>query len=136
MATIKASWKELNDHGIQPENLIRVEDLSKVGFNSEIINGMLKYEIFPQAFLVVGVIYVLREDLFKVVETLLGNALKLYESVEESEKKVKEAAQLIEENAVPITEADFQRVESGEISMVDLIATKHAAIQEGEATDG
>jgi hypothetical protein len=136
MATIKASWKELNDHGIQPENLIRVEDLGKVGFNSEIINGMLKYEIFPQAFLVVGVAYVLREDLFKVVETLLGNALKLYESVEESEKKAKEAAQLIKENAVPITEEDFQRVEAGEISMVDLITAKHDAIQEAEVIDG
>ncbi len=136
MATIKASWKELHDHGIQPENLICVEDLGKVGFNSEIINGMLKYEIFPQAFLVVGAAYVLKDEIFKVVETLLGNALKLYESVEESEKKVKEAAQLIEENAVPITEADFQRVEAGEISMVDLITTKHAAIQEAEAVDG
>jgi hypothetical protein len=136
MATIKANWKELHDHGIQPEHLIRVEDLGKVGFSSEIIQGMLKYEIFPQAFLVVGVAYVLRDEIFKVVHTLLGNALKLYESVEESEKKVREAAQLIEENAVPITEEDFQRVEAGEVSMVDLITTKHAAIKEAEAVDG
>jgi hypothetical protein len=136
MQTIKATWKDLHNHGIQPEHLIRVADLGNFGFSNEIINGMVKFDIFPRTYFVVGVVYVLRCDIFQLVETLLGNALKLYESVEESEKKVAEAARLIEENAVPITEEDFQRVEAGEVSMVDLIAAKHAAIQEAEAVNG
>ena len=131
MQTIKATWKDLHNHGIQPEHLIRVADLGNFGFSNEIINGMVKFDIFPRTYF-----YVLRCDIFQLVETLLGNALKLYESVEESEKKVAEAARLIEENAVPITEEDFQRVEAGEVSMVDLIAAKHAAIQEAEAVNG
>jgi hypothetical protein len=135
MPTIKASWKEMRAHGIQPSDLIRVQDLGRFGFNDEILAGMQRFQIFPQALFVAGVVYVKRESIFLVVEKLLQNAIRLYEGVEETEKKAAEAQRVLEEESVPLTNADFQRFEAGEAAMVDIISEKLAAKKE-EASVG
>lgn len=124
MPTIKATWKEMHAHGIQPADLIRVQDLGQFGFNDEILAGMQRYEIFPQTFFVVGVVYVKRVSIFSVVGQLLQNAIRIYEGVEETDKKAAEAQKAIEENSVPLSEEDWKRFESGEAAMVDIIAEK------------
>ena len=118
---IKTTWKELSEHFIEPKHLIPVEDLGRYGFTSEIINGMIRYDIFPRTFFVVGVVYVLRAEIFQVVETLLGNSLKLYESVEQTEAKAAEATKLIEEDPEILGKL---RLDQNEIELVE-----HAILQ-------
>ena len=110
-----------------PGGLITIEQLGMYGFDQEIMDGMIRYEIFPPVFMVNGTDYVSGAEVFTVVRQLLRNSIRLYEAVEESEKRSAEAKDLLETGAVKLKESDFCRMEAGEITLTDLIYEKKAA---------
>jgi hypothetical protein len=110
-----------------PGGLIAIEQLGMYGFDQEIMDGMIRYEIFPPVFVVNGTDYVSGAEVFQVVRQLLRNSIRLYEAVDESEKRTAEAKELLESGAVKLKESDFQRMEAGEITLTELIQEKKAA---------
>ena len=125
--TIKITTQEARQHGIDlGRDAIAVENLGNYGFDSELINSMVKFEIFPQTYMHTGRVIVLRREIMQVVNQLLRNSMKVYEAVEESDRIKKEAAELIESNTVALTAEDQERISKGEISYINLLLEKVA----------
>ena len=125
--TIKITTQEARQRGIDlGRDTVGVENLNLYGFDSELINSMVKFEIFPQTYLHSGRVLVLRRELCEVVNKLLHGSMKLYEAVEESDRLKEEAAKLVESNTVPLTSEDQDRISRGEISYTDLLLEKVA----------
>ena len=114
-----------------PGGLIAIEQLGMYGFDQEIMDGMIRYEIFPSVFTINGTDYVSGAEVFQVVRQLLRNSIRLYEAVDETEKRTAEAKELLESGAVKLKESDFQRMEAGEITLTELIQEKKEA-QDGQ----
>jgi hypothetical protein len=110
-----------------PGGLVAIEQLGMYGFDQEIMDGMVKYEIFPAVYTINGADYVSGAEVFTVVRQLLRNSIRLYETVDESEKRTREAKELLESNSVKLKESDFRRLESGEITLTELVHEKKAA---------
>lgn len=96
--TIVLDKKTMEERNINMARLVEITDLGYFGFDNDIINDMVKYEIFPQVYKVKTKLYVERRVIFGIVETFLKNAMTLYKAVEESEKVKAELA----ERAVPL----------------------------------
>jgi len=102
---------DLKNLGIKLSDLIEISKLGLYGFNAEIIEGMNRYDIWPDTYNLKGKFYVVKNAIFGSVETLLLNAVRLYETVDQFEKVSEEIEQHIAENPLP-TEAE---VVEGEI---------------------
>lgn len=125
--TIKTTWPEIKRHmGRLGIDFISVEHLGKYGFTDQIINDMIRFEIFPQAYLVTGAVYVLREDIFgSVVRKLLENSMAVYKHVQdldEARAKIKEAME-----DVVMDEEAVAKLASGEWTM-DKVRERSAGI--------
>lgn len=138
--TIKTTWSEIERKiGRVGIDFISVESLGKYGFTDQIINDMIRFEIFPQAYLVTGAVYVLREEIFgSVVRKLLENSMAIYQNVQdldEARAKVKEAME-----DVVMDEEAVAKLASGEWTMDQVrersavILAEHAATNETEVT--
>lgn len=93
---------DLKHLGINRSDLIEISKLGLYGYNAEIIEGMNRYEIWPDTYNLKGKFYVVKNAIFGATETLLQNAIRLYETVQEFERVSEEINQHIAEN--PITE--------------------------------
>ena len=95
---IKTTWGTLaHKTGNAGVDYIAVRHLGKYGFDDAIIRDMIKFDIFPQVYLVTGETYVLRADIFgKVVRKLLSNSMIIYQGVadaDEMREKIKAATE-------------------------------------------
>ena len=111
MKTFKLNTKTLNEMG-GLNKLIAINNLGYYGFDDAIINAMVEYEIWPDVILYRGDVYVPKEAIFGIVNTLLSNSMKLYESVDKAEQVIKQAEKELAE-AVPMTEADLDAIDAG-----------------------
>jgi len=125
--TIVITTQEARQHGITiGTDCVAVEDLGRYGFDSELINEMIKFEIFPQTYKHMGRIIVLKRDITEIINKLLHNSMKIYEKVEELDRIKEEVAKLAESNMVALTAEDQERITRGEISYTDLLLEKVA----------
>lgn len=125
--TIKTTWSEIErEIGRVGIDFISVESLGKYGFTDQIINDMIRFEIFPQVYLVTGAVYVLREEIFgAVVRKLLENSMAIYQNVQdldEARAKIKGAME-----DVVMDEEAVAKLASGEWTM-DQVRERSAAI--------
>ena len=93
---------DLKHLGIKRSDLIEISKLGLYGFNAEIIEGMNRYEIWPDTYNLKGKFYVVKNAIFGATETLLLNAVRLYETVDQFEKVSEEIEQHIAENPLPV----------------------------------
>jgi Na+-transporting NADH:ubiquinone oxidoreductase subunit NqrA len=127
----------MEQRGIRLGHLIEIRELGFYGFDNDIINDMVKYEIFPQVYKVKNKLYVQRSVIFGIVETFLKNAMTLYKAVEETEKVKAELA----ERAVPVDVLTEVMDEAKELGIEDveqvqeLLDAKLANTTEPEATN-
>lgn len=125
--TIKTTWaeieREINRVGI---DFISVESLGKYGFTDQIVNDMIRFDIFPQAYLVTGATYVLREEIFGVVvRKLLENSLAIYQNVQDLDEARAKVKTSMED--VVMDEEAMAKLASGEWTM-DQVRERSAAI--------
>lgn len=105
---------DLKHLGIKLSDLIEISKLGLYGYNAEIIEGMNAYGIWPDTYNLKGKFYVVKNAIFGATETLLLNAIRLYETVEQFEKVSEEIEQHIAEN--PIADAEIVEGEVVEAS--------------------
>ena len=77
---------------------IEVKELGKYGFDDEIINGLVKYEVMPAALRYKGKLYVPKFAILKVLHVTLVNAVKMYEMAEKHEQDALEILKQIEKD--------------------------------------
>jgi DNA-directed RNA polymerase beta' subunit len=123
---IKIDAQDIKTHGYTYSDFITIEALGGYGFDEEIVNKMLRYEIFPQTFVLADQPQVLRASIFKVVNGLLLNSMRLYELVDETDKAKKDMVELLEKSGVEITQEDLARIEAQEIGLWELVTAKKA----------
>lgn len=106
---------DLKHLGIKLSDLIEISKLGLYGYNAEIIEGMNRYEIWPDTYNLKGKFYVVKNAIFGATETLLQNAIRLYETVQEFERVSEEINQHIAENPIAeepeVAEAEVVEVE-------------------------
>ena len=106
---------DLKHLGIKLSDLIEISKLGLYGYNAEIIEGMNRYEIWPDTYNLKGKFYVVKHAIFGATETLLQNAIRLYETVQEFERVSEEINQHIAENPIAevpeVAEAEVVEVE-------------------------
>lgn len=103
MKTIVLTKEVRKAHGISMHQLVRLEELGKYGFDDDIINGLVKYEIMPQVYKINTSFYVLRADVLRIIHTFVKDALVLYQAVDVK----KDLVVFCSENAVSM--ADLQK---------------------------
>ena len=91
----------MDNNGLTIAKFIEIGALGYVGFNNELINDMVHFEIFPQVYKIKNKFYVLKTDIFGVVEKLLERELVWYKAVEANENAAKAKAEL-ESIALPL----------------------------------
>lgn len=128
MKKYKMTLKDLNRLNMSLGSLIRLDNLGYVGFDNEIVEGMLKYDIFPDLIEYRHDIYVRKDDIFAVVRQLLKNSLRLYEAVESVDNHVEKMATELA-SAVPLSAEDLAKVQAGEMTMSDLIRSKQSVAE-------
>ena len=66
--------------------LMKVTDLGKFGFDDDIVEGLVKYGVFPNVVKKGKTLYVSKEEVQYIINTFLKNAIKLYETAEMAEE--------------------------------------------------
>lgn len=102
---------DLKHIGLKLSDLIEISKLGLYGYNAEIIEGMNRYEIWPDTYNLKGKMYVVKNAIFSATETLLQNAIRLYETVEQYEKVSEEIEQHIKDNPVASEDAEIVEAE-------------------------
>lgn len=115
--TIKTTWAEIRKNtGREGVDHIAITHLGKYGFTEQIINDMLKFDIFPQAYLVAGEVYVVRDEIFgHVVRRLLENSMTTYQAVADMEENAKKVQEAMEQ--VVLDDEALEKLASGEWDM-------------------
>jgi hypothetical protein len=121
MATIVATRTDLKKMNLKQSDLIPVSALGAFGFDDDIIKSLAKYEILPQVLKVQHVYYMIREEVFGLVNRFIKNELAIYKAVEDKENLLAESAKFIEENKVKLTKEDLEKIEAGEANLVELL---------------
>lgn len=135
--TIKCTWKELRENaGLRTADMILVEGLVEYGFDSEIINSMAEFEIFPQTFLIVGAVYVIREEVRKTVNQLLKNEMRVYRDHLTVDRLADSVKAEMERYKVKIEPEDMARIQAGEIKLGEILAEKIEAAKAAEVENG
>ena len=123
MRTIKTTLFQLKKIGINKSDLINIEQLGLYGFNTKIINNMIRFEILPDVLFIDDIGYfVKKSEIFGIVETFLENTMSMYATVEENEKKLAESVDFIEANKVKITPEALAKVEAGELTIEEMLS--------------
>lgn len=112
---IQLSSKQLSENKLGTIHFIEVNELGRYGFTNEIINEMVKYEIFPQLYRVKNKIQVLKNEIFGVVEVLLRRSMQLYQAVDARDQ----AAEIIAKEAMSIAELNAKIEEAKEHGATD-----------------
>lgn len=131
MKKYKMSLKDMNRLKISLGDLIRIDNLGFVGFDNEIVEAMIKYEIFPDLIEYRHDMYILKNEIFGVVNKLLKSSMKLYEAVEAVDEHVEKVAKELSE-AVPLTAEEMAPVMAGEMTLSDLIKNKQDSLSDSE----
>lgn len=105
---IQLSSKQLSENKLGTIHFIEVNELGRFGFTNEIINEMVKYEIFPQLYRVKNKIQVIKNEIFGVVEVLLRRSMQLYQAVDARDQ----AAEIIAKEAISIAELNSKIAEA------------------------
>jgi hypothetical protein len=124
--TATATQEELE---VLYQQFFPIADLGKVGFDSEIIDAMVKYEIFPQVFFFSEdpdkVPHVRAADIFgTVVNRLLHNEMELYRAVNTSHDTADKLRAEILAGAVKLSPEDLER--AGTVGIATVITEKLA----------
>lgn len=124
---IVTSWKEIKKRlGREGIEFIQVGDLGKYGFDDQIVTAMVKFDIFPQAYIVCGGCYVLRDEIFgMVVNKLLRNSMDIYQAVEDKDNAIAAVRAAMED--VVMDEEAIAKLASGEWTM-DQVRERSAVI--------
>lgn len=115
--TIKTSFAELKKHGIEDACLL--ENLQ--GYDSDIINLMIKHDIFPQTFYILGQIYVSRAHINLVTNRLLRTQMHMYETMENLEDAKAKAIKYLEDNKIKLDENDVIDIASGRKTLSQIV---------------
>jgi hypothetical protein len=125
-------WKmgpaEILESGLDVADLVAVNDLAQYGITGDVIDGLVKYQIMPDCFLIDGEdqIQTRKQDIFGLVEKFMLNNLNLYTAVAQA-KETKETAQkvlqVLQENTFKLTDDDIAQLESG-VKLSDLLLGK------------
>jgi hypothetical protein len=102
MTTTKIDNAFMAKTGLSLKHLILVSDLGLYGFTADIIELMKHFEIFPDTFIWRKKVYVLRNQVFGIVEHFLHNSMKLYRDSEVYEKAQEDLAEMLENDAVKL----------------------------------
>lgn len=122
----------MDKHGFTMNRFIEISSLGYYGFNNDLINDMVHFEIFPQVYKIKNKMYVEKISIFGVVEKLLEREMVWYKAVEANEEAAK-AKKELEAIAMPIDELDALVAEAKEQGIEDLDAID-AYVQEHKAT--
>lgn len=123
MATIKTTWRELrNNAKLLPKDVVAVQHLNRYGFDDEIINGLIKYDLFPQSFHILGVTYVRISAVLQIIHGLVRNSLRIYADVAAADEAETRARELIEQASVRITPEDIEQMRAGTLTLEELAA--------------
>jgi hypothetical protein len=123
----KITHEQLRAAGRSINSFIRTSDLMKYGFTDEVVESLLRFEIFPNRYVIQGDVYIHRQDLHELLSKFIMNNIKLYETVELEKAKAAEAKQVFESNTFPLSPEDFERMNSGEIGLTALLLEKKAS---------
>lgn len=120
--TIVLDKATMDKQGITIARFIEISALGYYGFNNEIINDMVHFEIFPQVYKIKSKLYVEKLSIFGAVEKLLEREMVWYKAVEANENAIK-AAKELEAAALPIEELNalVDEAKSAGIEDVDAI---------------
>ena len=132
---ISTTWGEIKKRlGREGIEFIQVRDLGKYGFTDAIVTDMVKFDIFPQAYVVCGAYYVLRDEIFgQVVRKLLENSMAIYQAVQDKDQ-VLEAVKAAMEDVVMDEEA-IAKLASGEWTMDQVRERSKAILADRAAAD-
>lgn len=111
----------MNSNGLRVNQFIEISDLGYYGFNNELINDMVHFEIFPQVYKIKNKFYVEKKSIFGVVEKLLEREMVWYKAVEANEEAAK-AKKELEQIAIPVEELDALVAEAKEQGIEDVEA--------------
>lgn len=119
--TIVLDKRTIAEQGILLHQLIKISDLGYYGFDAQIINEMVEYDIFPQVYKYRGSVYVAKDTIFGIVGTFIRNALTLYKAVDGAEKAKVEMLAEMEKYGVPyeqlVAYTDQAKEEAAEIGI-------------------
>jgi hypothetical protein len=114
--TVHVLTKEIrHELGIKMGDLVRIDELNRYGWDDDVIKGFIKYEIFPKVYQVGQTKYLRRDEVTKTVNTLLRNAIVLYQAVEAKEDFVRFCG----ENSISAQEASRCAAEAKEKGVPD-----------------
>lgn len=117
--TIKTTFAELRKHGINDWCLL--ENLPSQGYDEDIVNLMIKYEIFPQTFLVAGQIYISKAAINLVTNKLLRTQMHMYETVETLNEAKAAAIKYLEENKIRLDADDLEAISNGTKTLAQIV---------------
>lgn len=119
--TIVLDKATMDKNGLNMARFIEISALGYYGFNNDLINDMVHFEIFPQVYKIKSKLYVEKISIFGVVEKLLEREMVWYKAVEANEEAAKAKAEL-EAIAMPVDELDALVAEAKEQGIEDLDA--------------
>lgn len=124
---IVTSWREIRKRlGREGIEFIQVGDLGKYGFDDKIVTDMVKFDIFPQVYIVCGGAYVIRDEVFgAVVNKLLRNSMEIYQAVQDKDTAIAAVRAAMEE--VVMDQEAIDKLASGEWTM-DQVRARSAGI--------
>lgn len=130
--TIVLDKATMDKNGLNMARFIEISALGYYGFNNDLINDMVHFEIFPQVYKIKSKLYVEKISIFGVVEKLLEREMVWYKAVEANENAIKAKAEL-DAIAMPVDELDALVAEAKEQGIEDLDAID-AYVKEHRAT--
>lgn len=119
--TIVLDKATMDKNGLNLARFIEISALGYYGFNNDLINDMVHFEIFPQVYKIKNKLYVEKISIFGVVEKLLEREMVWYKAVEANEEAAK-AKKELEAIAMPVEELDALVAEAKEQGIEDLDA--------------
>lgn len=134
MVVHKTTFAELAAHNIPKSDLVSVNDLNRYGITEHIIMGMVKYDVWPKTYYVVGRAWVRKQAILHWINTCMSNCLALYRDVETCEQRQRDAIDLVQSTTVKLDDADLDRVSNGE-SLTQIILDKANKNKEVTADD-
>lgn len=123
MVVHKTTFAELAAHNIPKSDLVAVNDLNRYGLTEHIIMDMVKYDVWPKTYYVVGRAWVRKQAILHWINTCMHNCLALYKDVETCEKRQQDAIDLVKSTTVKLDDADLKQVEQGK-SLTQIILDK------------
>lgn len=117
--TIVLDKATMDKNGLNMARFIEITALGYYGFNNELINDMVHFEIFPQVYKIKSKLYVEKISIFGVVEKLLEREMVWYKAVEANEEAEK-AKKELESIALPVDELDALVAEAKEQGIEDI----------------